>query len=107
MSKIKILLVDDEENLLEATKLYLEKLGQHYQIDTTTSAIKALEILEEIPFDVIISDYQMPEVNGLEFLSKLRESGNYGRGSCLLPLPLSTILMYYFPLAFASRNRCK
>jgi len=76
LKRIKILLVDDEENLLEASRLYLEKFSTHYQIQTANSAFKALEIIKDIPFDVIISDYQMPEIDGLEFLSRLRESGN-------------------------------
>ncbi|MHA1366231.1 MAG: response regulator [Candidatus Heimdallarchaeota archaeon] len=76
MKLIKILLVDDEENLLEASRLYLEKFSTHYQIQTANSAQKALEIIESVPFDVVISDYQMPVMDGLEFLSKLRDSGN-------------------------------
>ena len=76
MKLIRILLVDDEENLLDASKLYLENFSTHYQIQIANSALKALEIIEKTPFDVIISDYQMPEIDGLEFLSKLRESGN-------------------------------
>lgn len=73
---MKILLVDDEISLLEATKTYLQTLNQSYQITTATSAIDGLQALREEIFDIIISDYQMPEMNGLDFLKKIREMGN-------------------------------
>ncbi len=76
MLEIKILLVDDEETLLEVSKIYLKKMNERYSIITTDSAIKALEIIKKEEFDVIISDYRMPKMNGLEFLSALREDGN-------------------------------
>ncbi len=76
MPIISILLVDDEEILLEASKLYLENLSEKFQIFPLNSAIKALEKLDSNAFDIIISDYQMPKMNGLEFLEKLRSVGN-------------------------------
>ncbi|MCE7745133.1 MAG: response regulator, partial [Candidatus Heimdallarchaeota archaeon] len=76
MPEIKILLVDDEETLLEVSKLYLEKMNEKFNIITVESAIQALEMIKEQEFDVIISDYQMPEMNGLEFLSIVRDAGN-------------------------------
>ncbi|NHJ84890.1 MAG: PAS domain S-box protein [Asgard group archaeon] len=73
---IKILLVDDEENLLEVSKVYLERINDKVHITTADSALTALGILEKEPFDIIISDYQMPKMDGLQFLSKLRSDGN-------------------------------
>ncbi|MHA1156323.1 MAG: PAS domain S-box protein, partial [Candidatus Heimdallarchaeota archaeon] len=76
MDIINILLVDDEEALLEASKLYLENLSEKFQIYPINSAKKALEKLSSTAYDIIISDYQMSEMNGLEFLAELRSVGN-------------------------------
>jgi PAS domain S-box-containing protein len=72
---ISVLYVDDEHALLEPTKLSLEKRG-NISVDTSTSAREALEKMQTRTYDVIISDYQMPRMNGIEFLKQLRESGN-------------------------------
>ena len=76
MPEINILLVDDEETLLEVSKIYLKKMNEKFNIVTVESAIQALDIIKEQEFDVIISDYQMPKMNGLEFLSIVRNAGN-------------------------------
>lgn len=61
----KILLVDDEENVLNALRRELRGL---YEIETFTSAAAAIERCRETTFDLVISDYQMPEMNGVQFL---------------------------------------
>ncbi|MBK5114761.1 MAG: PAS domain S-box protein [Candidatus Heimdallarchaeota archaeon] len=76
MPEIKILLVDDEETLLEVSKVYLEKMNEKFNIITVDSAVEALEMIKQQDYDVIISDYQMPVINGLEFLSQVRNAGN-------------------------------
>jgi PAS domain S-box-containing protein len=76
VSEIKILLVDDEETLLEVSKIYLEKMNEKFNIITVDSAVEALEMIKQQEYDVIISDYQMPVINGLEFLSRVRNAGN-------------------------------
>jgi len=70
-----ILYVDDEEALLEIGKLFLEQGGQ-FRVETITAATEALRLLEEKKFDAIISDYQMPEMDGIAFLKRVRTSGN-------------------------------
>jgi PAS domain S-box-containing protein len=71
----RILYVDDEPGLLEIGKLFLERSGQ-FIVDTTTSAPAALTLMDKKNFDAIISDYQMPEMDGIEFLKTIRSSGN-------------------------------
>ncbi len=71
---MKILLVDDEPSALKQIKIYLEKNNQ-MNIDTITSPKDALEMIDEKGYDAIISDYKMPQMNGLEFLEKIREKG--------------------------------
>ena len=73
MDTVKVLLVDDEENLLQITKLYLEKTNPKLRIFTSLSGRNALNLLVKEPFDIIISDYQMPEMDGLEFLATVKE----------------------------------
>ncbi|MFN3325905.1 MAG: response regulator [Bryobacteraceae bacterium] len=67
----EILLVDDNGNGLAARKSVLEELG--YTITAANSAQMALEELERQSFDLVITDYRMPRVNGLEFIRQLRE----------------------------------
>ncbi len=64
----KILLVDDEENVLNALRRELRGL---YEIETFSSAGEALKRCRETPFDLVISDYQMPEMNGVQFLMQM------------------------------------
>ncbi len=71
----RILYVDDEPGLLEIGKLFLENGGQ-FSVDIKTSASAALMLLSSTNFDAIISDYQMPVMDGIEFLKKVRSSGS-------------------------------
>lgn len=68
---IPILYVDDESVLLDVTKLYMEKDGE-FSLDTSLSAEDALQKLEETSYEAVIADYQMPGLDGLEFLKILR-----------------------------------
>jgi len=68
---MRVLYVDDEEGLLEIGKLFLEKEGE-FSVDTVLSASAALEMLKNKSFDAIISDYMMPEMDGIAFLKEVR-----------------------------------
>ncbi len=70
-----ILYVDDEPALLEIAKLYLECNGQ-FNVDIVTTIPDALTLLSTSDYDAIISDYQMPKMDGIEFLKMVRSSGN-------------------------------
>ena len=72
---IDILYVDDETSLLEIAKLFLEKDGD-FNVHVFDSVRLALEALESRKFDAIVSDYLMPETDGIEFLKSLRKSGD-------------------------------
>ncbi|MDP3395708.1 MAG: PAS domain S-box protein, partial [Methanoregula sp.] len=65
----------DESSLLEIGKLYLERGGE-FAVDTLSSAPDALKHLNMERYDAIISDYQMPDMDGIEFLKQVKASGN-------------------------------
>jgi len=68
---IFILYVDDEPELLGLCKIFLERGGE-FQVTPIGSVQEGLDILSSSPFDAIISDYQMPDIDGLEFLKRVR-----------------------------------
>ncbi len=72
---ISVLYVDDEPALLDIGQLFLERTGD-IAVTTTGSAGEALRLLEDYRFDAIVSDYQMPGMDGIAFLKHLRQSGN-------------------------------
>ena len=66
-----LLIVDDEQDILNALKRLFRRSG--YTIYTANSAAAALELLAINSIQVIISDQRMPQMNGSEFLSHVRE----------------------------------
>ncbi|KQC10148.1 MAG: hypothetical protein APR55_09565, partial [Methanolinea sp. SDB] len=69
---ISVLYVDDESSLLEIARIFLERTGQ-FRVNTVDSAQNGLDALKAERYDAIISDYQMPVMNGLEFLKEVRK----------------------------------
>jgi diadenylate cyclase len=67
---ITILLVHDNSDLIDATRSYLEKGGE-VRVDAVSSTKQAVEVLKDRNYDVIVSYYQLPEVNGIEFLPEM------------------------------------
>ncbi|HUH78972.1 MAG TPA: PAS domain S-box protein [Methanoregula sp.] len=68
---ISVLYVDDEESLLDITRRFLERPGDML-VDTAVSAEIALGMLGTTAYDAIVSDYQMPGMDGITFLRKVR-----------------------------------
>lgn len=68
---LRVLIVDDEKILLELAKLYLER-NKEFSVDTASSAAMALTFLTDNTYDAVISDYQMPEMDGIAFLVEVR-----------------------------------
>ena len=70
-TKPRVLFVDDEPAILKGFKL---NLGRKYQVFVAESGRDGLRVLEEDgPFQVIVSDFSMPGMNGADFLEKVRE----------------------------------
>jgi PAS domain S-box-containing protein len=72
---ISVLHVDDEEDFLVLSRICLQREGD-IRIDGVNSAGAALERLRETRYDAIISDYQMPGMDGIALLKRLREGGD-------------------------------
>ncbi|OLS21133.1 MAG: Sensor protein ZraS [Candidatus Heimdallarchaeota archaeon LC_3] len=73
---ISILHIDDNETVLETTKTYCERNRNDFSFTSISDPIEALELLSFQKFDVVICDYEMPGLNGLQVLEKLRDNGN-------------------------------
>ena len=75
----RVLLVDDEPNILNALRRCLASIdvgqldGEALKVEAFTSPEQALERSEEQEFDLVISDYRMPGMDGVEFLSAMME----------------------------------
>jgi len=78
--KIKVLIVDDEVDFAKTLAQRLEL--REFSVTSVFSGKAALEIVEEIDFDVVVLDVQMPEIDGIEILEKIRKC-----------LPLTEVIM--------------
>ena len=72
MGKKKIMVVDDEENLLELVKAVLEQEG--FEVITASNGPECLEKLKKVKPDLILLDVMMPGMSGREVLEKIREN---------------------------------
>ena len=73
MITARILIVDDDEAIRELLKEFFQGLG--YEISTAVNGSEALAVISQYDLDCIISDYVMPDMNGLELLERLRKQG--------------------------------
>ncbi|MFW5898440.1 MAG: GAF domain-containing protein [Candidatus Saliniplasma sp.] len=73
---MKILVIDDDLDVLKQSKIFLEKNCQDFEIVTEVSSEKAIELLESENFDAIVSDYKMPKLTGIDILKHMRGRGD-------------------------------
>ena len=73
-SKKHVLFVDDEPRILDGLRRMLHKLRDEWDMEFVTSAREALEALQKHPFDVIVTDMRMPEMDGAALLSEVRDA---------------------------------
>ncbi len=71
IKSLKILLVDDNPALVKTLALFLQSEGQ--EVIHTTDPFSACRMISEQPFDLIIADLVMPEMDGIELVEKCRE----------------------------------
>ncbi|MCP4024685.1 MAG: response regulator [Desulfobacteraceae bacterium] len=72
--KIKILIVDDEEGILDVTEGYFQRKG--YEVYTAPNGVEALEIIKNETIGCIFTDINMPEMDGLELAENIRKLEN-------------------------------
>jgi len=76
----RIMLIDDEPGIINALRRLLHNTpvscnGKHYplQIEAYSAPLDALARLNEVRFDLLLADFRMPELNGVQFLARARE----------------------------------
>ena len=79
---MRILHVDDDENFTDLVATFLEDEGDRFTVETATDVSEGLEIVEDMPPDCILSDYDMPVQDGIEFLRNVREEYPEYRSFC-------------------------
>lgn len=72
----KVLLVDDEPGVRESVQAYLED-NEDFAVQLASNATEAWDVLQKSPPDLVISDIMMPQVDGYQFLQKLREDPRF------------------------------
>jgi two-component system response regulator PilR (NtrC family) len=72
MTKQKILVVDDEKSMCDFLEIMLQKEG--YEVTSTTSGEKALELLDNTLYNMVLTDVRMPGTDGFEVLRKTKET---------------------------------
>jgi DNA-binding NtrC family response regulator len=70
MEKAKIMVIDDEESMCRFMQIMLQREG--YEVTSTVSSKEALEEIKNKNYDLVIADLMMPEMNGLELLSRVK-----------------------------------
>jgi len=69
----RILLVDDQPDLAEVTGMHLENRRDNFDVTLATDGRAALDRLAEMAVDCVVSDYEMPEMDGLELLRAVKD----------------------------------
>jgi DNA-binding NtrC family response regulator len=71
MEDFEILFVDDDTTILSLVEEYLTAFN--YRISVVDNGLKALELIKDKDFDVVFTDFKMPDINGLELLAVIKE----------------------------------
>jgi len=71
--KRRILFVDDEPNILQALARMLRPMRQHWEMVFEEDSLRALTLIEQNDFDVVVSDFRMPKMDGVTLFKKVRE----------------------------------
>ena len=74
LSEVRLLHVDDDAEFVEMVSVFLEQEDERFEVETATGPSEAHDRLVEGEFDCIISDHDMPDQTGIEFLEAVRET---------------------------------
>lgn len=76
--KKKIMIIDDDPDLIESLKTVIEKISDRYEVISGRNGEECFEILKNgIKPDLIVLDIMMPEMNGWEVFAKIKEEKNW------------------------------
>lgn len=70
----RILIVDDDPNVLLILRATMERMGDGYRIAVARDGTEAWEMFENKPFDLVVSDVRMPGIDGIELVEMIRAS---------------------------------
>jgi DNA-binding NtrC family response regulator len=108
----RILVVDDEVDVLDFLKIYLESLG--WEVITISSTSEAFKELEQRSFFLVLTDIAMPEMDGYEFISKIKDNQIPSQMALMTGFgynPKHTLVKIYktlrYPCLFKPFNRAK
>jgi two-component system sensor histidine kinase/response regulator len=73
MQSKRVLIVDDDRAVVLTLSASLERLGDAYSVDTCDNGLDALHKIERQPYDLLITDYSMPGMNGLDLAKAAQE----------------------------------
>lgn len=74
LKKLRIMLIDDDEWIRDSMRLFFEDEGCN--LETAETAEEALEKIAVHPYDILIADYRLPGMDGLEFFKRLPRAGS-------------------------------
>jgi len=89
MEQIRILIVDDSGVMRKITKTHLAKIG-YQNVAEASNGTEALAKLSEEKIDLIISDWNMPEMNGLQFVQTVKAKEEYRNIPIIMLTTVST-----------------
>lgn len=70
---IRVLVVDEDEDVLELTQTFLERASDTLSVETATSGREALDHVATDDVDCVVSDYRMPGMDGMELFEAVRD----------------------------------
>ena len=75
MAKKRVMLIDDDKDINNLFKIYLEKNGR-YQIDAYTDPVNALYYFKKGLYDLVLLDLKMPQMDGITMYQQLKKIDN-------------------------------
>lgn len=73
---VTILLIDDNQDQVTITRKALTRSGQEYHLESAATAKEGLEKIRAGHYDVVLCDYRLPDVSGIDLLKQLKEIGS-------------------------------
>ena len=112
MEDVRILVVEDQQEIGHILKLSIEQINRNYSVSVASDAFEAMDLLRKSPFDLVITDYMMPDMDGLELLESVRNLSPDTQVVVISALPSSIIrplikeadVEFFLPKPFTSKN---